>query len=226
MKFKLIIFSFTFLTIICLLPVKASADSNKDMIILKKHCSSCHASERVFNIEKTSTGWTKTVNWMRKHSKNAFSQKKAKQITKAIIALHPNYSRKIFEIRCAQCHDLKSTKKLNLDPQQWNRLVYRERAKAITWISLDEAKDIAAYLAAAYPAKETKDTNEPIRALVEEKCLRCHIHATVFNPIKTLDQWIAVNKRMQEKSPELISDKQVLKISEYLNKINPLAGWE
>lgn len=226
MKFKQIIFSFICLTIICLLSTRVFADQKKDVLMLNKHCSSCHESERVFNIEKTSIGWTKTVNWMSKHSNNAFSKKKAKQIIKAIIDLHPNYAKDLFQLRCVQCHDLQTTKKLNLSPKQWERLVLRERSKAITWISLDEAKDISDYLAKTYPKKKSNNKEEQSRSMVEEKCLRCHIHSVVFKPLKSIDQWIIINKRMQEKSPTLINNQEVLKISEYLKKVNPLQEWE
>ncbi|MBU1087484.1 MAG: hypothetical protein KKD05_08195 [Candidatus Omnitrophica bacterium] len=225
MKLKQIILSFTFFAIICLLPIKVSADAKKD-VLLNKHCSSCHASERVFNIEKTSTGWAKTVNWMRKNSNNAFSQKQAQLITQNIINLHPNYAKQLFQIRCAKCHEWQTVEKLKLSPQQWNRLILRERAKAITWISLDEAKDISEYLAKTYSSKISTNKTEPIRDRVEKKCIHCHIHSTVFKPVKTVDQWISVNNRMQQKSPTLINDNDLLEISEYLSKVNPLPEWQ
>ncbi|MFH1061999.1 MAG: hypothetical protein V1747_03835 [Candidatus Omnitrophota bacterium] len=220
---------FLFLGIITSLTVMLGnvwADQKQAARILNQHCSACHPAERVFNIEKTTTGWTKTVNWMRKNSKNAFSKKQALAITQNIIDLHPNYAKQLFQTRCSQCHEWQTVEKLKLSLRQWDRLVWRERAKAITWISIDEATDISAYLAKTYPAKTPENKTEPIRDMVEQKCIHCHIHSTVFKPVKTVAQWIAVNKRMRQKSLALINDKDVLKISEYLSQVNPLAEWE
>lgn len=223
---KQITFILIIFTLICLQPEKAAADQKKTMRMLNKYCSSCHPVERVFNIEKTTTGWEKTVNWMCKKSNNNFSKKQILNLAKQIIDLHPNYAKQLFQLRCSHCHEWQNVEKLSLSPRQWDRLVWRERAKAITWISLDEAKDISAYLAKTYPAKNLDNKNEPIRDMVEQKCIRCHIHSTVFKPIKTREQWIKVNTRMQGKSPTLIKDKDVLKISEYLTQVNPLPEWE
>ena len=202
------------------------AGQKKTVRAFKKHCSACHNSDRIYNIEKTTTGWSKTVNWMRKHAKNVFSKKEAQHITQHIIGLHPDYSKELFQTRCSKCHSWQVVEKLSLSKQQWHDLVLRERTKSITEISLDEAKDIAEYLAKHYSLKNSKNKPEPIREMVEKKCIRCHIHTTVFKPVKTVDQWIVVNKRMQQKSPQLIRDDDVLGISEYLSKVNPLPEWQ
>ena len=226
MKIKSFVFIITILALISLLPKHVLSDQKQAARMLNQHCASCHSAERMCNIEKTSTGWEKTVNWMRKNASNAFSKNQALAITKNIIYLHPHYAKQLFQIRCAQCHDQQAVENLKLSPRQWDRLVWRQRAKAITWISLDEAKDISAYLAKTYPAKNPKKKTESIRAMVEKKCMQCHIHSTVFKPVKTVEQWVLVNKRMRGKSPALINDKDVLKISEYLTKTNPLAEWQ
>jgi hypothetical protein len=226
MRIKPFILILSLIPLISLIGGNVHADQKQAVQMLNKHCSACHPAERVFNIEKTTTGWEKTVNWMRKNSQNAFSQSQARIITRDIIALHPDYSKQLFQTRCSQCHEWQSVEKLALSPQQWDRLVWRERAKAIAWISLDEAKDISAYLAKTYPGKKLDKKTEFIREQVEKKCIRCHIHATVFKPIKTFAQWVAVNKRMRQKSPSLINSQDVLEIAKFLKKVNPLPEWE
>ncbi len=218
--------AFILKTILLLLIITPFNGYAKEAPLIEQNCTSCHDASRIYDIEKSSTGWKKTVNWMRKYSKNAFSEKSAEQISQTIIDLHPNFAKKLFHIRCSKCHKLDNTMSLSLSPKQWHNLVLRERSKAITWISLDEAHDIAEHLAKTYPAKTTQKQPTAMRNMVEKKCIQCHIHKTVFKPIKTLKQWIKVNKRMQQKIPSLISDKNVLEISEYLLKVNPMAEWE
>ena len=99
----------------------------------------------------------------------------------------------------------------------------RQRAKAINWIRLDQANDIAMYLATTYPAATKMPAEQKrLEQLTEEKCMRCHIKPTIFKTPLPLQAWIKINRRMQEKSPSFINDQQVQDISQYLTDKIPL----
>ena len=160
------------------------------------------------------------------HSGNAFSKSQAEQIIDYIIGLHPEYAERLYGKRCFKCHDNKTVKTLRLTEEQWQSFVLRERAKSVAWISLDEAKDIADYLAKKYPAKNPKQKTPAIRKDVEKKCIQCHLHKTVFKPEYSYPQWLEINERMRSKVPLLISNKDAEKIAKYLSDVNPLPEWE
>ena len=85
-------------------------------------------------------------------------------------------------------------------------------------IALDEAHEIGEYLAATY-ARESTETpkQQALRALTKIKCLRCHVPETVFrSPPRTPKEWTQLNKRMWEKSPSWMSDREVKNITRYL----------
>jgi mono/diheme cytochrome c family protein len=202
------------------------AGSKQAQRLFEKKCSACHSLDRVDNIEKTTTGWKKTVFWMQSRSKNYFSDKQAKIIASYINDQHSYFPKQLFLKRCATCHPWQVVEKLSLTHKQWDALVMRQRSRAITWINLDEVKDIADYLNKTYPDKKNSNAPSRIRQKVETKCIRCHLHPTVFTPSLQKKEWIVINKRMQGKSPELLNDPDVEEISEYLSQVNPLPEWE
>jgi len=95
----------------------------------------------------------------------------------------------------------------------------QKRAMAPSWLGIDEADELANYLSDKYPPKG-KVGKKYVRTklLVEAKCLRCHVHKTVFRTSYNEKQWLRTNKRMREKSPSWISVQQVRIISKFLSE--------
>lgn len=197
------------------------AISESDSSIFKRNCGKCHSIERLSGIDKTSIGWEKTVGWMRK-KQNTFSEAEGEKIKRYLKETHAYYPKIIFETKCAKCHSLNIILEQKRTAPEWNNLVKRERLKAITWISLDEAYDIAMYLGKYY--RDTKNNNISLnkkmlnkKNLTEKKCLLCHLYSTVFEVKRTTQQWRAINQRMQYKCPQWISEKEINDITSYLS---------
>lgn len=205
----------------------ASRSPNNDKYVFQKHCGKCHTINRVFEIEKTMFGWERTVDWMQHKQPNAFSNKEALSIKCYLKKIHAHYPEQLFKQRCSKCHTFERITSLRLTTKQWENLVHRERKKASAWIHIDEVADIAFYLSKAYgKLGGNEDGADKTRLLIEQKCLRCHIHATVFKPQKTCAEWIITNERMKRKSPDFITEEHVTQIAEYLSTHNPLPEWE
>ncbi len=180
-------------------------------------CGKCHPAGRALEIEKTTIGWEKTVDWMQRKARNAFSDKDVLTIKLYLRKINTSYPEKLFRLKCATCHSLEKVEKLNLSSSQWKRLVMRERSRAIAWIALDEAEDIADYLSKnkilvpGIVSQESKNEE-----LAEKKCLRCHVYETAFRVKKSREQWQAINERMRMKSPGWLTNEEANRISEFL----------
>ena len=204
--------------VLCLILVLIKSDIlNKDKYAFDRNCNKCHASSIAFTTEKTMTGWKKTVDYMRNKKKNIFSDKEAVAIKRYLKKIHASYPEKLFKTKCARCHDLAKAENLKLSPKQWHNLVLNERARAVTWIDLDEALDIAMYLSDKHetiiPQDKGRQKKElSARELSEQKCLRCHLSETVFKTKKSAREWAISTKRMKTKSPQWITAEQLQQI--------------
>ncbi len=196
------------------------AVSESDSLVFKRNCGKCHSLERLSGVEKTSIGWEKTVDWMRK-KQNTFSVSEGEAIKRYLKKTHDYYPKIVFETKCVKCHPLNVILQQKRTPQEWDNLVKRERLKAITWISLDEAHDIAMYLGAYHSDTETGNnglnkTMAEKKELTEKKCLLCHLYSTAFGVKRTQQEWRLINQRMRYKCPQWISEKQAEEITQYL----------
>ncbi len=211
-KFILLFFSAS-----AILFLLGSSRQDSDKKIFEYTCSKCHSLDRALEIEKTTIGWEKTVDWMRHKAKNAFSDKDALAIKIYLRKINNVYPEKLFKWKCSGCHALGKVEELKLSPSQWKRLVLRERSRAIAWIALDEAEDIVGYLSKNNVLIPDQTNPESKREeLTEKKCLRCHVYETVFKAKRPKDEWQVINKRMQEKSPQWLTDEEVNLIAEFL----------
>jgi hypothetical protein len=61
----------------------------------------------------------------------------------------------LYENKCSKCHGLDRSINAMKLPDQWNSTVNRMRQKDTSWISLEEAQTIIAYLASNAPNKES-----------------------------------------------------------------------
>ncbi len=180
----------------------------------QRACNQCHSVNRILYTKKTTTGWKKTVDWMQR--KGNFSDKEAKEIKQHLKALFSSYAEELYKTKCSKCHALNVIAARSRTKEQWAALVNQERSRAVSWIALDEARDIANYLTENY-AQKNKAPGFEIRALTEQKCLRCHLPKTVFKTDLSAREWKSVNNRMQQKSPQWITEQQLQKITQHLS---------
>ena len=222
-------FVFLILIFIAVTPVISHAVRNNtaesDSLVFRRNCGKCHSIERPLGIEKTSLGWEKTVDWMQKKH-DSFSVAEGKIIKRHLKKINSPYQKKIFEIKCAACHPLNVIFHQKRSPKEWNNLVKREQQKAITWISIDEAQDIASYLGSYYGNKGTvSNAMAKKKELTEKKCLLCHLYSTVFGIQRAPQQWRAINQRMRYKCPQWISQKEEEEITQFLIEAVPSGKW-
>lgn len=220
-RIPILIFIAVILFVLYALRNNTYAISESDSSVFKRNCGKCHSIERLSGVDKTSIGWEKTVGWMRK-KQNTFSEAEGEKIKRYLKETHAYYPKIIFETKCAKCHSLNIILQQKRPPQEWDSLVKRERLKAITWITLDEAHDIAMYLRAYLSDTQTSHTdfNKTMadkKELTEKKCLLCHLYSTVFEVKRTKQQWRAINQRMQYKCPQWINEKEIADITGYLS---------
>jgi len=195
------------------------SQNESDQLVFEQVCSRCHSLDRIRNHKKTTTGWKKTVDWMRRKPDSTISRKEAAAAKRYIVTINPGYAKELFTQKCFRCHQLDNLGESQRTPEQWRRLVQWEAKRASVFIALDEAKDIGDYLAATYGAQThpLEPEKEALQRLTEDKCLRCHVPETVFKTNNFFAQWLIINKRMQQKSPAWIDDAQVETISQYLS---------
>lgn len=220
--FEISILIFISITLVILYVIRNNAQAipEPDSSIFKRNCGKCHSIERPLGIEKTAIGWEKTVDWMQK-KEHTFSDSESEAIKRYLKNKYSYYPKTIFETKCAKCHPLNLILQQKRTPKEWDRLVQRERKKAITWISLDEAQDITMYLGEYYGNKETDNadlskTLAKKKELTEKKCLLCHLYTTVFGKKRTQQEWRVINQRMRYKCPQWISEKESGEITQYL----------
>lgn len=194
--------------------------SENSGLVFKRKCGQCHSIERSLSTEKTSERWEKTVDWMR-NKQNTFSISEGEIIKRYLKKKDVYYPKRLFEVKCATCHPLNTILQQKRSPYEWEKLVKRERLKAVGWISLDESSDIAAYLGKYYKDKEVNNnilnnTIKEKKELTEKKCLLCHLYSTVFGVKRKQEEWIVINQRMQYKCPQWISVAEIEEITQFL----------
>ena len=182
----------------------------------RRACGQCHGAERIYEMKKTSLGWQRTVAWMKRHPGAAFTDEAGQIVVQHLVTFHASYPELLCYSKCVTCHSPKHFTRLRGSLRFWQRLVRRERTRAASWVALDEAEDIAKYLAARFPGPEDTSPLNISRELAEDKCLRCHTYGTVFKRRYPADQWRSINSRMQSKCPWWISESELETINTFL----------
>ena len=104
------------------------------------------------------------------------------------------------EKRCSKCHNLDRVEGARKDARGWLATVSRMRALPNSGISGEDARIIVSYLASQMaPKGPVAAANLEVgRALVDQRCGRCHSLDRVYKTAETPEEWRATVARMVE----------------------------
>jgi ferredoxin-NADP reductase len=130
-------------------------------------------------------------------------QAKMQTVSLASIDLPPadidlNMAAKKMEDRCSKCHNLDRIAGAHKDARGWLTTVNRMRALPDSGISADDSRIIVSYLASQMgPKGPAAAANLEVgRALVDQRCGRCHSLDRVYKTAETSEEWRATVDRM------------------------------
>jgi ferredoxin-NADP reductase len=109
-----------------------------------------------------------------------------------------NLAAATMEKRCSKCHTLDRIAGARKDARGWLATVNRMRALPDSGISEADSRTIVSYLAARVAPSGTPASAglEVARALVDQRCGRCHSLDRVYKTAETPEQWRATVTRM------------------------------
>ena len=113
-------------------------------------------------------------------------------------AIDLNMAAKKMENRCSKCHSLDRIAGAHKDARGWLTTVNRMRDLPDSGISAEDSRIIVSYLASQMGPKGPAATanREVGRALVDQRCGRCHNLDRVYGTIATAEVWRATVDRM------------------------------
>jgi ferredoxin-NADP reductase len=113
-------------------------------------------------------------------------------------AIDINVAAATMERRCSKCHNLDRIAGARKDARGWLATVNRMSDLPDSGISEDDARIIVSYLASQMAPKGTRAAAmvEVARALVDERCGRCHSLDRVYKTSETPQEWRATVTRM------------------------------
>jgi len=113
-------------------------------------------------------------------------------------AIDMNLAAVTMERRCSKCHNLDRIVGARKDARGWLATVSRMRALPDSGISEADSRTIVSYLASQMAPKGTADSAglEVARALVDQRCGRCHGLDRVYTAAESPEQWSATVTRM------------------------------
>jgi ferredoxin-NADP reductase len=116
------------------------------------------------------------------------------------VAIDMNQAADLMQKRCSKCHNLDRVVGARKDAQGWIATVDRMRVLPGADISEADEKTIVSYLASQTMPKgnTTSPKMEVARALVDQRCGRCHSLDRVYKTVETPDQWREIVDRMVE----------------------------
>jgi ferredoxin-NADP reductase/mono/diheme cytochrome c family protein len=114
------------------------------------------------------------------------------------VAIDMNQASDLMQGRCSRCHNLDRVVGARKDAQGWVDTVDRMRAMPGAGISETDAQTIVSYLASQAQPKGSGAAvkMEVARALVDQRCGRCHSLDRVYKSVETPDQWRETVTRM------------------------------
>ena len=109
-----------------------------------------------------------------------------------------NIAAKRMEDRCSKCHNLDRIAGAHKDARGWLTTVNRMRALPDSGISADDSRIIISYLASQMgPKGSAAAANLEVgRALLDQRCGRCHSLDRVYKTAETPEEWRATVDRM------------------------------
>jgi len=113
-------------------------------------------------------------------------------------AIDMNLAAATMEKRCSKCHNLDRVAGARKDARGWLATVNRMRALPDSGITEADSRTIVSYLASRMAPKETMGAadTEVARALVDQRCGRCHGLERVYKTTETPAEWRATVTRM------------------------------
>jgi ferredoxin-NADP reductase/mono/diheme cytochrome c family protein len=112
-------------------------------------------------------------------------------------AIDINTSAATMEKRCSKCHNLDRIIGARKDAPGWLATVNRMRALPDSGISQADSRIIVSYLASQMAPKASAIGNLEVgRALVDQRCGRCHSLDRVYKTAETPEEWTATVARM------------------------------
>jgi ferredoxin-NADP reductase len=114
------------------------------------------------------------------------------------VAVDINQAGALMQKRCSTCHNLDRVVGARKDVPGWVATVDRMRAMPGAGISQTDADAIVSYLASQAQLKGSVDEvkMEAARALVDQRCGRCHGLERVYKTVETPGQWREIVTRM------------------------------
>ena len=114
------------------------------------------------------------------------------------VTIDVNQASDLMQRRCSKCHNLDRVVGARKDAQGWVATVNRMRTMTGAGISDAEARTIISYLASQNQPRgsETTVKMEVARALVDQRCGRCHSLDRVYKAVETPAQWREIVTRM------------------------------
>src|SRR5579864_2542035 len=113
-------------------------------------------------------------------------------------AIDINMAAATMEKRCSKCHNLDRIAGARKDARGWLATVNRMRAQPDSGISEEDSRIIVSYLASQMAPKGSvaAASLEVARALVDQRCGRCHTLDRVYKTAETPAEWSATVTRM------------------------------
>ena len=114
------------------------------------------------------------------------------------VAIDLNQASDLMQKRCSKCHNLDRVVGARKDAPGWMRTVERMRALPEADISEAEAQMIVSYLVSQNPVQNfgSAAKMEVARALVDQRCARCHSLDRVYKTVQTPEKWRETVNRM------------------------------
>ena len=113
-------------------------------------------------------------------------------------AIDINLAAETMEMRCSKCHTLDRIAGARKDVRGWLTTVNRMRALPDSGISAADSRIIVSYLASQMVPRGSLGTAglEVARALVDQRCGRCHSLDRVYKTVETPEGWSAIVDKM------------------------------
>ena len=114
------------------------------------------------------------------------------------VVIDINQASQLMQKRCSKCHNLDRVVGARKDTPGWMRTVERMRAMPEADISDTDAQMIVSYLVSQNPVQDSGSAAkmEVARALVDQRCARCHSLDRVYKTVQTPEKWRETVNRM------------------------------
>jgi uncharacterized membrane protein len=114
------------------------------------------------------------------------------------VPIDMNEASDLMQKRCSKCHNLDRVVGARKDAHGWMRTVERMRAIPGAGISDTDAQMIVSYLVSQNPVQDSGSAAkmEVARALVDQRCARCHSLDRVYKTVQTPEKWRETVNRM------------------------------